>query len=483
MTDKLPRRSGGDGDEPAETPTERLLREAMGARAAQVTANSLRPAAPPKSRIRRLRPVYTVAVPLGLAAAMALGVLTFHGEPVAHDQVPPPAATLTTSPSPTAEPTTTPTPSATPTPTDTGTGSPTADPEPELPLADSTPSSVATTTNTTPPAGPSTPYTFRGVKFRIPAGWKAVPGPSASSLCVLAPGSPQSAGAADCQPYGALLTVYTSFDEVNQSGAWPNANASLSGTGWAKQPACPVWDDPHAIGSNDVLKTSNPTSTRDIVAGRPAYKSLWQVSCNSKESFTAQMWRFTQDQVYLTTAGLKPEHQAAVVSILDTLDLSGYRTPLLAPNENDIGITFDGLGTGQQVPAKGTPLTFSVTYRNTSQTTYASVQPALFTEPYSGSPASATEPVNSGRLERQDGDTWVPVPMSPTPSMSHLTAGRTAVFPLAPGQSRTVKFRLTLDSGNGPGVMPVTAQAVLPFDGQGPQTFLGRNSVPVRVVG
>ena len=73
MTDKLPRPGGGDDDGPAGTPTERLLREAMNARTSLITAHDLRPAAPPRTRVRRLRPVYAVTVPLlGLAAAAFL---------------------------------------------------------------------------------------------------------------------------------------------------------------------------------------------------------------------------------------------------------------------------------------------------------------------------------------------------------------------------------------------------------------------------
>lgn len=128
MTDKLPgRESGGrDGDGPAETATERLLREAMNARASLITAHDLRPAQPPRGRVRRLRPVYLTAVPVfALAASLAIGLLTFHGDPLARKDVPPPAATMTTSPSPTPEPTAAPTPTA----TSPDTGSPAADPE------------------------------------------------------------------------------------------------------------------------------------------------------------------------------------------------------------------------------------------------------------------------------------------------------------------------------------------------------------------
>ncbi|WP_354644488.1 hypothetical protein [Kitasatospora camelliae] len=81
-----------------ETPTERLLREALNARASQVTAQSLKPSAPPSTRIRRLKPVYAVTVPLfGLAAGVA-GFLTLHSAPDATRKDDGPAATASASP-------------------------------------------------------------------------------------------------------------------------------------------------------------------------------------------------------------------------------------------------------------------------------------------------------------------------------------------------------------------------------------------------
>ncbi|MBP0453798.1 hypothetical protein J5Y04_30275 [Kitasatospora sp. RG8] len=484
MTDKLPRQIGGDGGGPDETPMERLLREAMNARATQITAHSLRPSAPPSSRVRRLRPAYIAAVPLfGLAAAVAVGVLAFNGGPVAKQEDPGPAATVpvTASPSPTAEPTTTP--SATPSATASATATTTEEPGG---AADPTPSgtpSATTTSATTQPNTPATPYTFRGVKFTVPAGWRVAPLRTAgsSTLCVLAPGAPQAATATDCSPYGAELSVYSTAEEVDHA-TWPTVDSGDLADGWTTQPYCPVWGNPHPIGGSDQLKnTTAPLRTRDIVAGRPVFKTQWQVSCNAKESFTAQLWSLKSDQVFLAAVGLKPEHQSGLVSILNTMDLSGRTAPQLKANQNDVAVSVDGLTSGQQVTTNGTTVSFSVTYKNTGQTSYASVQPLVYTEQYAGTPAGAVQ-INEGKLERLDGDVWKPLPLSPGGGMDYAMLGKDASFPLAPGQSRTVKYRMSLAATDGAGVMPVTARATLPFDGTGQLTVIGERSVPVRVV-
>ncbi|GHF28708.1 hypothetical protein GCM10018790_02690 [Kitasatospora xanthocidica] len=472
MTDKLPRRSGGDGDEPAETPTERLLREAMGARAAQVTAHSLRPAAPPKSRIRRLRPVYTVAVPLGLAAAMALGVLTFHGEPVAHDQVPPPAATLTTSPSPTAEPTATPTPSATP--TDTGTGSPTADPEPELPLADSTPSSVATTTNTTPPAAPSTPYTFRGVKFRIPAGWKAVPA-SSSQVCVLSPGAPtesqQGWSQSKCEPYGVLVAVYNGPDEL-EGGAWPTMNDLASESGWGHQPNCPIWGRPY-FPADGYSSVGAPVRTRPSLAGKTADKTQWKVTCKPGDTFTAQMWGLAPDQVYVVANGIKDDYQAGLQSILNSLDVSGHK----APASTDATVSVTGLKNGLQVPNNETAVPFSVTFKNTGTAKIAGAKALVSLGSYPGTP---TDGPMGGTLEIQEGGAWRSMSLRFAGVSAPLEAG--VPVDLDPGQSATVNYRLILNAVDGPGTLPLSVKLAVPNGTTGNSTDLATTGYQLQVV-
>ncbi|MEU1503671.1 hypothetical protein [Kitasatospora sp. NPDC005748] len=481
MTDKLPRRTGGDGDGPDDTPMERLLREAMNARAMQITAHDLRPAAPPTRRLRRLKPVYLAAVPLfGLAAAMAFGVLGFRGDTVADRGGPGPAATVTASasPSPSAVPTVEPTPADTPTAAGTETSAPAADPtgtgEPAVPGGAATPRS--TQSSTAPPTTAATPYTFRGVKFKVPAGWRVVPpDPAGTSLCVLSPGAPTGAQPGwtqeACEPYGVLITAYNTADEAEHA-IWPTAFDLDSSSGFSHQPSCPVWGHPY-VPTGPYTKIGEPAKSRDIVAGRAISKTQWQVTCKPGEDFTAQMWGLKDDQVFITANGLKPDYQPGLVSILDTIDLSGRQAPSVA-GQNDISVTVEGLTTGQQLPNDGTPVEFVVTFKNTGRTSYAQVVPQLVAESYAGSKGAVT-----GTLERANGaGSWKALTIAPP------AAGK-PVFddagPLAPGNAFTIRYRMKLTAQDGAGVMPVTVSALVAPE-QGPPTVIGTRTVPVRVV-
>ncbi|GGV01849.1 hypothetical protein GCM10010495_11310 [Kitasatospora herbaricolor] len=467
MSKKHPRSLDGGDDGQGGTPMERLLRDALEARAGQISAHDLRPAAPPSRRVRRLRPVYVAAVPLfGLAAALAFSVLGFRGDNAAQRHDAPPAATVSGSPAPTVSegPGPSPSPSASAT-----TASPLTPPD-----------GPASSTSTTPGSGAAVPYNFRGVKFKVPAGW-TVPTQSGNRLCVLSPGAPADATADSCEPYGVSLTVYNTAEEIERA-IWPSMADLDSDSGWGTQPYCPVWGNPHDIGSGDTLKTvGKVVRTRDIVASKTISKTQWQVSCNSKENFTAQLWGLADDQVYIAAIGLKPEYQADLVSILDTLDLSSRPAPAAKAHQNDVAVTVEGLNPGQSVPNDGTMLQVSVTYRNTSQTNYPAVHPLLFAEWYAGSPGEMVS-ITAGSLERLDGTAWKPLGLGVGGGMDYATQGKDAAFPLAPGQSRTVKYRMKLTREDGAGVLPVTAQAVLPYDGSGDLTLLGHKSTPVRVV-
>ncbi|MFG2841625.1 hypothetical protein ACGF12_00390 [Kitasatospora sp. NPDC048296] len=486
MTDKFPRPGGGDGDGPAETPTERLLREAMNARASMVNAHDLRPAAPPKGRIRRLRPVYLTTAPiLALAASLAIGVLAIHGDPVAKQDVPPPpAASITTSPSPTATPTPTDTPSPTPTPTPTDTGTPTGDAETDVPLADATPSSA-------PPAtGSASSYTLRGVKFKVPAGWKAVP-VSPDRVCVLSPGAPtdpqQNWEPARCEPYGVLVVAYNSPDDVG-SGAWPTTADLASDGGWGHQPNCPIWGRPY-FPANGYSSVGAPVRTKPTVAGKTIDKTQWNVGCNAGDTFTAQLWGMSSDLVFVVANGLKGDYQAGLATIVNSLDVSGHKVPSptstpTAATGKDIAVNIDadGLGAGQQVSTNGTPVTFTVTYRNTGQKTYEQIQPLVYTKEYSGTPPSPVLLMNAGKLERQDAGSWSQIPLSVGGGMDYAMVNKAAYFRLAPGESRKVTYRISLDPADGPGEMPLVAQAALPYPSTAPLTVLGEVSQVVRVV-
>ncbi|MEU8512502.1 hypothetical protein AB0C76_13025 [Kitasatospora sp. NPDC048722] len=453
MTDKFPRRIGGDGDGPAETPTERLLREAMTARTSLITAHDLRPAAPPNRRVRRLRPVYAVTVPLlGLAAAMAVGVVTLHGNPVADHEHPPPAATVPASPSPSpaATPTETPTPTATPSETATPTGTETPDdPETAAALADDTPSSSPTPTNkaTGTATGPATPYTFRGVKLKIPAGWRIAPQDQAGyHLCLLSPGAPQDATYRDCQPYGVDVTV---FDTDSMS--WPSASDLDRAGGWAHQPFCPVWGNPHVPAAGEQVSSHAPTRTTPTVSGRPARKSQWQDSCGTS-SFTAQMWALPKDQVFVSAVGLKDDYQQGLMSIVNSLDVSGH----VAPYSDSVGVSVSGLRSGQQVPNDGTPVEFSVTFKNTGSAKVSGAKAVVF---YGSYTAPSGQPLE-GTLERQEGADWKSMELRTLDSYSSLTTG--LPVDLDPGQSITVNYRLKLAAQAIPGSFSLTARLATP---------------------
>ncbi|MFH8380175.1 hypothetical protein ACH4E7_04430 [Kitasatospora sp. NPDC018058] len=482
MTDKFPRPGGGDGDGLAESATERLLREAMSARASMITAYDLRPAAPPKTRVRRLRPVYLTTAPiLALAASVAIGVFAFHGDPVAKQDVPPPpAASITTFPSPTATPTATATPTSTATPTDTGT--PTGGAATDVPLADVTPASTPTAAGT--PTGPATSYTLRGVRFKVPAGWKVASSKAVDNqVCVLSPGAPtgpqQNWSPDSCAPYGVWVVVYNTPGEVT-GGAWPTVSDMDSPSGWSHQGSCPIWGNPHTPASGEETSTG-PNKSTTTMAGRSGVKSQWQGSCG-KDAFTAQMWSLPKDQVFVVAAGLKDDYQSGLASIVGSIDASGHQamadnTP--DANRSEIAVTFDGLADGQQLTAGSSVVTFSVTFRNTGQNTYSQLQALVTTDVYPGSPTAGPGAQEPSKLERQDNGAWKQVAMSPGAGMDYAVADP-ALFSFAPGQSRTVTYRMTLGAGNGPGNMPVKAQLVLPHDGSKP-TLIGEKDVTVKV--
>ncbi|MFC5666146.1 hypothetical protein ACFP3U_24620 [Kitasatospora misakiensis] len=93
---------GGTAQAGGESAMERLLREALAARATRITAQDLRPADPPKGPRNRRRPAYLVGLPLmGLAAATLVGVLTVPTDTLAHKGDDAPAATMSDGPVPT----------------------------------------------------------------------------------------------------------------------------------------------------------------------------------------------------------------------------------------------------------------------------------------------------------------------------------------------------------------------------------------------
>ncbi|MET9398841.1 hypothetical protein [Kitasatospora sp. NPDC002965] len=504
MTDRLPRRPGGGDDGPDETPVERLLREAMSARAAQIGAHDLRPAAPPNRRVRRLRPVYLAAVPLfALAAALAFGVLGFRGDTVARQQDPGPAATVTVTETPSPVPTPVPTPEPSPTAAPTADASPSADADEaagpgdrptggatgaplggQVPQSTSggTPPVTSTSSSSAPPQTAAVPYTFRGVKFKVPPGWRvSPPKPTDDRVCVLSPGAPTSAQPGwspdSCEPYGVSVVVYDSASEV-EGATWPTTADLGSTSGWGHQPTCPIWGRPY-IPTGPYASVGAPVRTKDIVAGRAIDKTQWQVACTSADTFTAQLWGLSADQVFIVANGLKPEYQAGLVSLLDTLNVSGHPAPVQVPHQNDVSVSVEGIGVGQQVPNDGSAVPVTVTYKNTSQTDYAAMVPFVYAEPYPGAPAAGAGSAVRGTVERQDGaGAWQTYDIGIT---KPARDGSNGIVALAPGQSVTLKFRLKLTPQDGAGVMPVTFTAMV-VPQQGPGSVVGTRTIPVRVV-
>ncbi|MEU8777602.1 hypothetical protein [Streptomyces sp. NPDC048606] len=171
MTGSTATPPGGD------RPVERLLRDALSARADEITVRVLRPADPPGPHLRRLsvralwrrRSTWALAGLSGLAAAAVAGYLFLGSGPVGERHEPPATPPELTSPTPSpSRPsgTPSPSPSAVPSPPPTRPGS-SLGPTPRLSTAGATPSAAppatragafpSATPTPPPPAGGATP--------------------------------------------------------------------------------------------------------------------------------------------------------------------------------------------------------------------------------------------------------------------------------------------------------------------------------------
>ncbi|MEU8462080.1 hypothetical protein [Streptomyces sp. NPDC029003] len=143
-----------------ERPVEQLLRQALTARAQEVTVVTLRPADPPGPHLRRRwhrRSTWTVAGLGGLAAAALAGYLVLGGPDAAPPRpVPPAAPPELTSPTPSAVPSTAPPtspfPSVSPSPSAPSSRAPSAVPTPSA-----TPTAGRVRTSPPPPGGSAAP--------------------------------------------------------------------------------------------------------------------------------------------------------------------------------------------------------------------------------------------------------------------------------------------------------------------------------------
>ncbi|MEV6208739.1 hypothetical protein [Kitasatospora sp. NPDC051914] len=440
-----------DKPTPEETPVERLLREALDARASLVTAQSLRQDTPPSRRLRRLRPVLTLTVPLlGLAAAVAIGVVRIDGDQVAKRDDTPPAATLTATPSPSVSASAPPGPSAT-----------------------------ATGSAINPAATAGTPYEFGNVGLEVPAGWR-IAADDPLRLCLLSPGAPASATYHDCQPYGVMIAAYSTADLENVT--WPSEAALDSPSGWSHQPFCPLWGNPHVpADTTDYRCVGAPQRSTETINGRWASMTKWQVACGG-EQFTACMWGFHKEQVFVVANGLKADYEGGLTSILNSLDVSGRGDVLHKGRAGDIKVL---LGEPSSTTENGIEtVTFQVTRTNVGQTSYGHVEPVVTGQRDEQEFATPTGPVEeripTGTLERKDGSSWTALPLRAGTGMDYAGLGRSAAFSLAPGRSRTLTYRMKLTTKDQQGAIPVIGQAFLDTAG-GSYTKIGdaAGSVPI----
>ncbi|MFJ9519413.1 hypothetical protein ACIRPK_14230 [Kitasatospora sp. NPDC101801] len=435
-----------NGTDGVESPTERLLREALSVRASAIGAHDLRPAEPPSRRLRRLRPVQvvTAVAMFGLAASVA-GYFTLAGSPTASHQDPAPAASLSASPTPEASPSPSPSPS--------------------------TSASPETTQETTPSAPAATPYTFRNVTFDVPAGWRTVtegPGADGIRVCVFAPDTPESVipakGYGSCVPYGVEIAVWNSAEELD-TATWPTEAALDASDGWSHQPYCPLWGNPHGIAEGDGYKRlGEPKRTTLTVDGHRGNKTEWQVACNANERFTAQMWGFHKEQVFVAANGLRSDYQDELDSLVQSLDLSKHADPAKKGHSNDVKVSF-----GQETAVREGEtevVTFPVTWYNASATAYASVEPVVAADSLGGDTPANPADAPEGTLERKDGNSWTKLPsLRAGGGMDHAVTGRAAAFALAPGQSRTVTYRMKLTTQDKMASLSFTGAAYLPTKG------------------
>ncbi|TQF04493.1 hypothetical protein E6W39_22505 [Kitasatospora acidiphila] len=465
-TDQKHPEGGGPGD----SPVERLLREALAARADQVGVHDLRPAAPPSRRIRRLKPVHAALVPLGLAAAVTIGFAGFRSSTVADRAKPAPAGSITASRS--AAPTPSPSGSPAPSPSastsasaSTSTSPDAAGGSPGAPLSDQS------TATTTPPPGdaPAAPVSlgavqsFRGVNFRLPSGWSvSVGSPLGDQACLEAPDPNATIGLGACGPNGITLAVYTTTQEVNQA-VDPTLDELDRSQAWSHQPYCYDPQNPH---NGDVSLASYDKSTVTLPAGQ-AGLATWNVNCTGGGQFTARMWGF-QQQVLLAVRGLDPKYESGLQAVLGSLDLSGH----LPPMPNPVSISTSGLGQGgQQVPDDNTKVPFSVTFTNTGSTPLLQVLPDV-TVPGAG----------AGTLEEQaDDGSWVSVGLAPG---APGPKGNVPAFQLAAGAAKTVNYRISFAPAANFAQSPLNLVAVawLKFVPEGSLSTLGTSFVHLPLV-
>ncbi|MEU2629083.1 hypothetical protein [Kitasatospora sp. NPDC007106] len=154
-------------------------------------------------------------------------------------------------------------------------------------------------------------------------------------------------------------------------------------------------------------------------------------------------------------------HQDGLTRILDGLDVGGRGDVLHKGRAGDVKVL---IGEASVTTAGGVrTVTFPVTWTNLTQNAYGRVEPVLaLDEPGLAAPtAPAGGQQATAVLERKDVSTWTALPLSTGTGGGH---GPSAPFALAPGQSRTLTYRLKL-TGYQKASVQLVGQALL--DGSG----------------
>ncbi|MFE6871615.1 hypothetical protein ACFVFS_34325 [Kitasatospora sp. NPDC057692] len=109
-----------------------------------------------------------------------------------------------------------------------------------------------------------------------------------------------------------------------------------------------------------------------------------------------------------------------------------------------------------RTPADGSYLDFEVTWTNPTERHYDEVVPVVRVLPYDF-PAAVARPGTTakGMLDRKDLDEWREVKLNQPGAGS---GPRQGTFSLDPGESRTVRYRLTLAAGGMSGRLPIAAE-------------------------
>ncbi|MGC0312074.1 hypothetical protein [Kitasatospora acidiphila] len=468
-TDQNPH-DGGPGD----TPVERLLREALNARASLVSPHNLRPAQPPNRRIRRLKPVYAAVLPLGVAAAVTIGFVGFRSNTVADHVKPAPASSIPASHRAAASPSssTSAPPSPSTSPSTSASDSPGVASDAPSGSASGQPS--APTTASSGDAQESVPVSlgpaqsYRGVKYQLPSGWfTSVANMNNNSICLAAPDSKVTVNHADCGPDGIELTAYSTADEVSEA-VYPQVSDLDSDQAWSHQPYC---YDPQNQHDGAVSLASYDKTAVSLSAGQ-ADLATWNVNCTGGGQFTARMWGFRQQQVLVAVRGLDPKYEATVQAVLNSLDLSGHPQPIQA----NVSITTSGLGQGSQpVPDDNSKVPFSVTFTNSAGSPL--LQPLIPDVQVSGISAATLDP---GTFEEQlDDGSWVDLGMIYSP----WSNPKIPSIQLAPGASKTINYRISFaPAANFAQLKPTLVERAFLISSGGSRSQVGGATMPVPTV-